>query len=224
MAIYLIVKENEQETRVRLTAKPFFIGRSSKCHLTLDDTVISGKHLAVKINDQGRAVIKDLETTNGTFLNGSKIQESFIYLDDFVQIGSIKIYLDDSEMSSKELGLHKRDFEKTSVTFVRLGSNASGVDDDDVDEFGESKQKTLLAKIRKKQELDEETKTSTLKDSAPPPPKDEVKIGELGDLELKSDKKKEAKVVKKKKKRVTQSKEEDDKGLVGKLKGLFKKD
>lgn len=221
MAIYLIVKEKDQETRVRLTAKPFFIGRSSKCHLTLEDTVISGKHLAVKINSDGRAVIKDLETTNGTYLNGSKIQETFMYLEDFVQIGGVKIVLDDSEMSAKELGLHKRDFERTSVTFVRLGAKVEGVEDFEEDEFGESKQKTLLAKIRRKQEIDEETKTRTRQENLEEPPKKATKITELDALELKQDKKKDNKVAKRKKR---QNSKEDESGLVGKLKGLFKKD
>lgn len=222
MAIYLIVREKDQETRVRLTAKPFFIGRSSKCHLTLEDTVISGKHLAVKINSDGRAVIKDLETTNGTYLNGSKIQETFLYLEDFVQIGAVKIVLDDSEMSAKELGLHKRDFERTSVTFVRLGAKVQGVEDYEEDEFGESKQKTLLAKIRRKQEIDEETRTRTKQEiKGDETPQKATKITELDALELKQDKKKDSKSLKKKK-RNTDSK--DDSGIVGKLKGLFKKD
>lgn len=223
MAIYLIVKEKDQETRVRLTAKPFFIGRSSKCHLTLEDSVISGKHLAVKINSEGRAVIKDLETTNGTYLNGSKIQETFMYLEDFVQIGAVKIVLDDSEMSAKELGLHKRDFERTSVTFVRLGAKVEGVDDFEEDEFGESKQKTLLAKIRKKQEIDDETRTKTVQENLnKEPPKKATKITELDSLELKQDKKKEGKAAKRKKRKPDSK--EDESGLVGKLKGLFKKD
>ncbi len=227
MAIYLNVKDGDEETRVRLTSKPFFIGRSSKCHLTLKDSMISGKHLAVKINSDGRAVIKDLETTNGTFLNGSKIQETFIYLDDFVQIGKVKIALDDSEMNAKELGLHKRDFERTSVTFVRLGAKVEGIDDVDEDEFGQSKQKTLLAKIRRKQEIEEDhTQTVTKREEPkPPPPKEKSKIANLDELELKGDKKKEVKKAKTKKtKKVKTDHDEDKGGLLGKIKGLFKKD
>lgn len=217
MAIYLIITEEGQETRVRLTQKAFFMGRSSKCHLTLSDSMISGKHLAAKVNSEGRAVIKDLETTNGTFLNGSKIQETFLYLDDYVQIGKVKIVLDDSEMNAKELGLHKRDFERTSVTFVRLGAKVEGLEEEEFDEFGESKQRTLLAKIRRKQEVEEATQTVTKKE-----PEVEKKISELDELELKKEKLEKAEKKKIKRKKTVDVKEEKT-GLVGKLKNLFKK-
>lgn len=229
MAIYLIITEGNEETRVRLTQKPFFIGRSSKCHLTLEDSMISGKHLAVKLNSESRVVIKDLETTNGTYLNGNKIQETFLYIDDFVQIGKVKMVIDDSEMTAKELGLHKRDFERTSVTFVRLGAQVEGLDDIDEDEFGQSKQKTLLAKLRKKKE-NEETVTSATKSQAkvpkiPPPSEKKEKVSDLEDLELRSDKKSKKTVTKKtSKKRKVEEEPEKDEGLVGKLKGLFKRD
>lgn len=229
MAIYLIITEGNEETRVRLTQKPFFIGRSSKCHLTLEDSMISGKHLAVKLNSESRVVIKDLETTNGTYLNGNKIQETFLYIDDFVQIGKVKMVIDDSEMTAKELGLHKRDFERTSVTFVRLGAQVEGLDDIDEDEFGQSKQKTLLAKLRKKKE-NEDTVTAATKNEAkvskiPTPIEKKEKVSDLEDLELKSDKKSKKTVRKKtSKKRKIEEEPEKDEGLVGKLKGLFKKD
>lgn len=230
MAIYLIITEGNDETRVRLTQKPFFIGRSSKCHLTLEDSMISGKHLAVKLNSDSRVVIKDLETTNGTYLNGNKIQETFLYLEDFVQFGKVKIVIDDSEMTAKELGLHKRDFERTSVTFVRLGAQVEGLDDLDEDEFGQSKQKTLLAKLRKKKE-NEDTVTAATQSVAKSlaeqaSENNEKKVSELESLELKNEKKAAKKVTKKtvKKRKVKPEEDEKSDGLVGKLKGLFKKD
>lgn len=227
MAIYLIVQDGEEESRVRLTQKPFFIGRSSKCHLTLQDSMISGKHLAVKINSENRVVIKDLETTNGTYLNGNKIQETFMYIEDFVQIGKVKISIDDSEMSAKELGLHKRDFERTSVTFVRLGAQVEGLDEEEEDEFGQSKQKTLLAKIRRKSEL-ESTQTATSSEVGSGEPDVVTKVdkkilpSEMEELEIKDEKKK-ASAKKGKRKAPKVEKTEAQAGLLGKIKGLFKK-
>lgn len=228
MAIYLIVTEGGEDNRVRLTQKPFFLGRSSKCHLTLQDTMISGRHLAVKINNESRVVIKDLETTNGTYLNGNKIQESFMYLDDFVQIGKVKIVIDDSEMNAKELALHKRDFERTNVTFVRLGAQVEGLEDIEEDEFGQSKQNTLLAKIRKKNEGDSTT-TATMSEDQKELVKDYTvtKVDkpaptEIDGLELKNKKKASNKKPKKKASSLKKNEAEED-GLMGKLKGLFKK-
>lgn len=218
MAIYLIIKENDQEERVRLTARPFLIGRSSKCHKTLTDSMVSGRHLAVKINDDHRVVIKDLETTNGTYLNGSKISESFLYLDDFIQVGKVTMELDDSEMSAKELGLHKRDYERTNVTFVKMGAQIDGVDDMEEDEFGQLKQKNLLAKIRQKKSQegsDEEEQTMATKI-------DENQKDLLQEASLKIKQEKKKKKVKKPQKKASKENDDDD-GLVDKLKGFFKK-
>ena len=148
MAIYLKITEDTDMHSIRLGKRPIFIGRSSKCHITVKDSMVSGKHLAIKINDDSRVVIKDLDTTNGTYLNGSKIEESLLYLEDFIQVGRVKITLDSREMSSNELKLHQRDFERTNVTFVKLGANLNNDFEDDP--TGVRKQKTLLAKVREK--------------------------------------------------------------------------
>jgi len=150
MAIYLQITEGTNNQQVRLGAHPVFIGRSSKCHVTLNDNMVSGKHLAIKINGDNHVVIKDLATTNGTYLNGNKIDESLLYLDDFIQIGRAKITLIPTEMTSQELKIHQRDFERTNVTFVKLGSQVSGSHDEDDTEFGFNQQQSLLAKIRQK--------------------------------------------------------------------------
>ncbi len=148
MAIYLKVTEDNKNQNVRVGSRPIFIGRSSKCHITLNDNMVSGKHLAIKVNADQHVVIKDLNTTNGTYLNGNKIDESLLYLDDFIQIGRVKISLISKEMTSQELKVHQRDFERTNVTFVKLGNQISPTDDDE--DHGISKQRTLLAKIREK--------------------------------------------------------------------------
>ncbi len=225
MAIFLIIKDESSEERVRLTSKPFILGRSSKCHKTLDDNMVSGRHLAIKINDNFRVVLKDLGTTNGTYLNGSKIDESYLYLDDFVQIGKVSLQLDDSDMSAKELGLHKRDYERTNVTFVKMGAQVEGVDDYEEDEFGHVKQKNLLAKIRQKKEQ-EDTGSDVLEASQEDHTRTAATtIDEHNELKEASELlKKEKKKSKKKRGSVKEaSKEKEDDGLVNKLKGLFKK-
>ena len=174
--------------------------------------MVSGKHLAVKINAESRVVMKDLDTTNGTYLNGNKIQESHLYIEDFIQIGKIRIKLDETEMSVNELKLHKRDFERTNVTFVPLGANIEGFDEDEEDEFGVRKQKTLLAKIRRMKEGEQ---TETVSEQQP------EKVSEESDEERNDQPAK--KPTNKKKKALKTTDPSQQTGLVRKLKGLFKK-
>lgn len=120
MPIILVIQNGEETIKTRIGANTIVLGRSSKCHIKLTDGQISGKHLSVTVNKEGRTLVKDLETTNGTYLNGSKIMESYLYLDDEISIGEIRISLDDSEMGASEKNKHTRAGEKTQHTFINL--------------------------------------------------------------------------------------------------------
>ncbi|MBW2091209.1 MAG: FHA domain-containing protein [Deltaproteobacteria bacterium] len=50
------------------------IGRSPDCDISIDNTAISRKHASIEFKD-GEYVLTDLESSNGTFLNGDKIHD-----------------------------------------------------------------------------------------------------------------------------------------------------
>jgi len=56
-----------------LNQKTFYIGRASSFGKFEQDPEISRKHLLVKLNDTGQVFIEDQGSTNGSFLNGSRI-------------------------------------------------------------------------------------------------------------------------------------------------------
>lgn len=49
------------------------IGRADENTITIDDEEISRHHVAIFRNDEGKMVVEDLNSTNGTFLNGKRI-------------------------------------------------------------------------------------------------------------------------------------------------------
>ena len=65
----------------------YILGRSEDCQVTIPDPGISKKHAALEVDEQG-VIISDLKSSNGTFLNGVKIQESEIHNKDKVSICS----------------------------------------------------------------------------------------------------------------------------------------
>ena len=105
MAIILIIKENNKKHEVALNEHNFVIGRSRKADLKLDDPKISGEHCSFKVvADQ--TFVKDLNSTNGTFINKKKIKQAPFLLEDYIKIGKITIYLSKNKMNTSERNDH----------------------------------------------------------------------------------------------------------------------
>jgi pSer/pThr/pTyr-binding forkhead associated (FHA) protein len=75
--------------RIPLSKLPFIVGRSE----TVDHTVYSGKvskeHATIEITD-GRYAIRDLESTNGTFVNGQRATTRFLEDGDIVHFAHVE--------------------------------------------------------------------------------------------------------------------------------------
>lgn len=69
----------------------FTIGRDPQNHLCLVDSFVSGRH--ARIEKRGSFfVLRDLQSRNGTFLNGSRILEANLKVNDQIQLGE-SIYI-----------------------------------------------------------------------------------------------------------------------------------
>ncbi len=55
----------------------FVIGRSRECDLQVTDGSVSRRHLRISLAD-GRCILQDLASANGTFLNGVRVSETVI--------------------------------------------------------------------------------------------------------------------------------------------------
>ncbi|SEF58413.1 FHA domain-containing protein [Eubacterium ruminantium] len=67
------------------------VGRAENCEITIDDETISRQHFVIEYRE-GSFYIQDLETTNGTFLNGVRItHKRRLNQDDRIKVGSLEI-------------------------------------------------------------------------------------------------------------------------------------
>jgi adenylate cyclase len=77
------------ETRVPINNTPFVVGRAGT-DLNLDDTSVSRRHCEyVKVGDMW--VIRDLGSSNGTFVDGEKVVECFLRGGEQVRIGNTEM-------------------------------------------------------------------------------------------------------------------------------------
>lgn len=65
------------------------IGRDIICNIVLNDNFVSRRHAEMIISDNGQVMIRDLGSSNGTFVNGNRISESYLLPGDIVKCASV---------------------------------------------------------------------------------------------------------------------------------------
>lgn len=104
-------------TLLPLTTGSTTIGRSESADLTLTDDGISRRHAKIAISEDDIANLIDLDSTNGTFVNGTRVDMVILREGDRVQIGPEAtlqfVYKTRSELQPKDedVPLSKREIE-----------------------------------------------------------------------------------------------------------------
>lgn len=84
----LVLSGNSMGRSFRLSGSSCVIGRSADCDFPLDDEGISRHHAKVVLLPEGVALVKDLGSTNGTFVNERKIEAHPLDDGDRIRLGS----------------------------------------------------------------------------------------------------------------------------------------
>lgn len=82
--------ENEATRLVSLQAGAMSIGRAADNDLPLADITVSSHHARIFTYLQS-SYIEDLGSTNGTYLNGKRIQKHTLHVGDVVQLGKLEL-------------------------------------------------------------------------------------------------------------------------------------
>jgi hypothetical protein len=75
-----------------LAAGRIVLGRSSGCHLVFADDSVSRRHAELHVID-GRWHVRDLGSTNGTWLNGRQVGDAEVRPGDVLHLGACELLL-----------------------------------------------------------------------------------------------------------------------------------
>lgn len=84
-----------------LTERRTVIGRRPDAHIRIENPSVSGHHAAITLNDQGQAVLEDLDSTNGTLFNGLPVRRRILEPGDVFNIGRYRLRYDSDEAAPR---------------------------------------------------------------------------------------------------------------------------
>src|ERR1019366_1078791 len=83
--VLLLLDDNAPPKRFPLHSLPVIVGRNPPADFVLDSTTVSRRHCRLDLRD-GQLRLSDLGSTNGTFVNGVRLQEP-VDLEDGAPVG-----------------------------------------------------------------------------------------------------------------------------------------
>lgn len=111
-------------------ATPFTIGREDENAICLNDDRISRFHVKIQADDD-RVILTDLDSTNGTYVNGHPVQMRVLQIGDLLAIGRCLLVYGSREQLAKAIG--REPISKLSDS--QLLETHSGPTDSDVDQY-----------------------------------------------------------------------------------------
>ena len=132
-----IIRGAREGDRVVLTTGTTVIGRSSKAEVRLTDDGVSRRHAKVAVSDDGVATVVDMDSTNGTFVNGARVDMAIVRSGDRLEIGPdveirfvyrtrVQLAAADPKARALEVGLSPRELEVAVLVAEGLTSQAVG--------------------------------------------------------------------------------------------------
>lgn len=94
------------------------IGRKPDNHIQVDNLAVSGQHAAI-ITILNDSFLEDLDSTNGTFVNGKLIKKHALKNGDVISVGKHELKYVNEEASADD------DFEKTMIIRPGMASHAA---------------------------------------------------------------------------------------------------
>jgi pSer/pThr/pTyr-binding forkhead associated (FHA) protein len=110
MAKLILSMDNLVLKEIPLNKERTTIGRKAHNDIQIDNLAISGEH-AVIVTILNDSFLEDLNSTNGTFVNGQQVKKHFLQNNDVIELGKYRLkYVNEATAQASQA-----DFEKTMV-------------------------------------------------------------------------------------------------------------
>lgn len=94
----VLVLDNKPLGELSLSTPRITIGRRTTCDIAIDHPAISGAHAVICL-EHNAYVVEDLESTNGTLVNGVAVKKHVLQHLDVIEVGRHKLYYFDHASS-----------------------------------------------------------------------------------------------------------------------------
>ena len=87
----VIGSNGEENELIELGKCDYLIGRISECDIQFKVENVSRKHALISFRDN-EYWLEDLDSKNGTYINGVKIAKCLLHNDDQIDVGGVRMY------------------------------------------------------------------------------------------------------------------------------------
>ena len=95
---YLLVRKGAGEGALHHVTGPITLGRGTAADVMIPDEAVSRVHASVRV-DGDTVVVEDLESSNGTRVNGREVSQARLEHGDLIQLGAteLEVRVDESD-------------------------------------------------------------------------------------------------------------------------------
>lgn len=107
MPVLVVKFEGSVLQNVAVSDGPITIGRTPDNSIAIDNLAISTRHARIEVQ-QGRMILDDQGSLNGTFVNGQRVKRAALKDGDVISLGKHSIYVDEADRTGVPRGAAAR--------------------------------------------------------------------------------------------------------------------
>ena len=124
-SVYLLFESGDEKGRVvQVTGDDYVIGRDDSADLQILDTRASRRHASMKVLPGGNAEFRDLESSNGTLLNGAPVKTAVLSGNERIRIGDTELSFHPVDPIRAKTAVGLTEKPRLSAIIARRGQSA----------------------------------------------------------------------------------------------------